>query len=220
MGQEARCLARIDERVVEVKALLESDELILRGEYRARLPFAVLDGVEAEDGRLLLRQNGTSIVLELGAPAARWAAKILNPPTLLDKLGVKLGQHVAEIGLTDLPLLASLDQAVSVQHVAAHDAASALGAGLGSDLDIIFIEVHAPTDFALIPVAAAAISQQGAVWVIHPKGRADLKDTHVMTAGKAAGLVDNKVARVSATLSALRFVIPKANRKPATPIHR
>ena len=52
MGQEARCLARIGERVVEVKALLESDELILRGEYRARLPFAGLDGVEAAGGRL------------------------------------------------------------------------------------------------------------------------------------------------------------------------
>ena len=49
MGQEARCLARIGERVVEVKALLESDTLILRGELRARLPFAGLDGVEAAD---------------------------------------------------------------------------------------------------------------------------------------------------------------------------
>ena len=34
-----------------------------------------------------------------------------------------------------------------------------------------------------------------------------------MAAGKAAGLVDNKVARVSDTLSALRFVIPKAARR-------
>jgi len=30
MGQEARCVARIGERRAEVKALLETDELILR----------------------------------------------------------------------------------------------------------------------------------------------------------------------------------------------
>lgn len=95
MGQEVRCLARIGERVVEVKALLESDTLILRGELRARLPFAGLDGVEAAVGRLTLRQDGEPIILELGPSAERWAPKIRNPPTLLDKLGVKAGQRVA-----------------------------------------------------------------------------------------------------------------------------
>ena len=58
------------------------------------------------------------------------------------------------------------------------------------------------------------------LWVLHPKGRADLKDVDVMAAGRAAGLVDNKVVRVSDSHSALRFVIRKASRRPAAPARR
>ena len=206
MGQEARCLARVGERVVEVKALLESDELIVRGEHRARLPFAGLDGVEAADGRLTLHRDGESIVLELGPSAERWAAKIRNPPTLLDKLGVKAGQRVATLGLTDLDLLAQLR---AVATVSAHPPIA------GAELDLVFVQVGALDDLGALAALREAIVQHGAVWVLHPKGRRDLKDTDVMAAGKAAGLVDNKVARVSETLSALRLVIPKAARQTA-----
>lgn len=38
-----------------------------------------------------------------------------------------------------------------------------------------------------------------------------------MAAGRAAGLVDNKTARISETHTGLRFVIPKASRRPAAP---
>ena len=220
MGQEARCLARIGERVVEVKALLESDELILRGEHRARLPFAGLDGVEASDGRLTLLQDGEPIVLDLGPVAARWAAKIRNPPTLLDKLGVKPGQDIAEVGLTDLGLLEKLEQTVDLYRTLAYSVDSVVHDITGADLDMVFVEVKTQADFVFLPIAAEAIAQNGAVWVIHPKGRRDLKDVDVIAAGKAAGLVDNKVARVSDTLSALRFVIPKANRRPTAPTRR
>jgi len=220
MGQEARCLARVGERVVEVKALLETDELILRGEHRARLPFSELDGVEAADGRLTLRQNGEPIVLELGPAAERWAAKIRNPPTLLDKLGVKAGQEVAEIGLTDVHLLAQLEQTVDLLRTLSYSVDPVVHDIAGAELDLVFVEVSTRADFVFIPIAARSIAQGGAVWVLHPKGRADLKDVDVIEAGRAAGLVDNKVARVSDTLSALRFVIPKANRRPANPTRR
>ena len=214
MGQEARCLARIGERIVEVKALLESDALILRGEHRARLPFAGLDGVEAADGRLTLHQHGEPIVLELGASAERWAAKIRNPPTLLDKLGVKAGQRVAIVGLADAGLLTKLAACVDLIETVSRDLGSIAQDIMGAGLDIVFVQVESRHDFEILPIAAECIAQAGAVWVIHPKGRPDLKDTDVMAAGKRAGLVDNKTARISDTHTALRFVIPKANRRP------
>jgi hypothetical protein len=219
MGQEARCQARIGERKLEVKALLESDELILRGEHRARIAFASLDSVEAVDGRLTLHHGGEPIVLEFGPAAERWAARIRNPPTLLDKLGVKDGQRVAVVGLIDPHLLDALRaRANVVEHGAM---ASAPWSTLdGADFDIVFIPVERPDDLPVLASAARTIAQADAIWVIHPKGRADLKDTDVMAAGKAAGLVDNKVARISDTRTALRFVIPKANRRPAAPARR
>jgi hypothetical protein len=81
------------------------------------------------------------------------------------------------------------------------------------DTDIILL--GAETTAALEPLEALAtrIRPNGAIWVVSRKGRAaTLRDTEVMDAGKAAGLVDNKVASFSATHTALRLVIPVARR--------
>jgi hypothetical protein len=52
------------------------------------------------------------------------------------------------------------------------------------------------------------------VWVVSPKGKGiEVRDVDVMAAGRDAGLVDNKVASFSATHTALRLVIPKADRR-------
>ena len=57
-----------------------------------------------------------------------------------------------------------------------------------------------------------AIVSNGAIWVVYPKGRKDIHELDVIAAGKAAGLVDNKVVGFSVTHTSLRFVIPLANR--------
>ena len=59
---------------------------------------------------------------------------------------------------------------------------------------------------------ASKIQPAGAVWVITPKKRPEIADTVVMKAGKAAGLVDVKVARFSETHTALKFVVPRDRR--------
>jgi hypothetical protein len=219
MGQEARCQARVGERVVDVKALLESDELILRCEHRARISFASLDSVETEGGRLIVHAGGEPIVLDLGSAAARWAAKMLHPPTVLDKLGVKDGQRIAVVGVSDLPLRTLLRARVGPTEYDSLERPPWDEMG-GAELDILFVQVDRRDDLTTLASAALTIAQAGAIWVIHPKRRPDLKDTDVMAAGKQAGLVDNKVARISETHTALRFVIPKANRRPTASTRR
>ena len=57
------------------------------------------------------------------------------------------------------------------------------------------------------------LAPAGAVWVVSLKGKAArIKDTDVMAAARAAGLVDNKVCSFSATHTALKLVIPRAAR--------
>src|SRR5687768_2262372 len=107
MGQEVRTSAHVDGRTIEGKALLETDEILFRGAERLRIPLADVKQVTVEDGRLVVRHKGGTVAFDLGPAAARWAARIRNPPTLVDKLGVKPGQRVAMIGLDD-PSLASL----------------------------------------------------------------------------------------------------------------
>jgi hypothetical protein len=220
MGQEARCVARIGERRAEVKALLETDELILRGEHRLRLPFATLDSVEAADGLLTLRHADETVILDLGAVAVRWAAKIRNPPTLLDKLGVKAGQEVAVVGLTDEQLCRQLRERANVFESMGIQAPSFAHDITGADFDLVFIQIETVLDLDAVPIVRTAIVQDGAVWIVHPKGRPDLKDTHIIEAGRAAGLVDNKVARISDRHSALRFVIPRAQRQAGSAARR
>jgi hypothetical protein len=78
--------------------------------------------------------------------------------------------------------------------------------------DAIFVGVSHPSDFARISAAKSAIKVDGAVWLIRPKGSADVSERAVMAAGKAAGLVDVKVVAFSTTHSALKFVIPVKDR--------
>jgi len=51
------------------------------------------------------------------------------------------------------------------------------------------------------------IEPNGAIWVIRQKGpTSPLRDTDLIGAGLAAGLVDNKIASFSETHGAMRFV--------------
>ena len=72
------------------KALLETSELIFRGDFRLVIPFKEIQELRAEDGVLAVRFLEGEARFEIGARAAKWAEKIRNPPGRLDKLGVKL----------------------------------------------------------------------------------------------------------------------------------
>jgi hypothetical protein len=77
---------------------------------------------------------------------------------------------------------------------------------------MIFLRVGHRMDLGRLASLEPWIERNGAVWIVYPKGRKDLKETDVIAAGLAAGLVDNKVVRFSDTHTALRFVIPVARR--------
>jgi hypothetical protein len=100
MGQEARTTVHIHGRAEQGKALLETDELVFRGDdgVRLKVPFREMRSVEAVNGELRFESGDGHAVLELGTQAAKWAQKILHPKSLLDKLGVKAGMRVLVLG--------------------------------------------------------------------------------------------------------------------------
>src|SRR6185295_10254427 len=101
MGSEARCILRIGRKKLEGEALLESKELIFRGDERLKIPFSEIRSVIADHGTLEITWSGGVAAFDVGAVAERWAAKIRSPKSRLDKLGVKPGQVVAVIGVDD-----------------------------------------------------------------------------------------------------------------------
>jgi hypothetical protein len=121
----------------------------------------------------------------------------------LDKLGVKPESRVSVIGPTDSGFVNELRRRtadVSEGSLAPQ-----------SDLIFVFVPHRDDLDDALAPLESA-LQRNGAVWVVRPKGGPDIKEVDVIDAGKRAGFVDNKIARFSDTLSAMRLVIPLARR--------
>jgi hypothetical protein len=122
---------------------------------------------------------------------------------LIDKLGVAPGSRVALIGVEDPEFLAVL-------RARTHDITD--GPPL-PDTDVIFLAADSHTELTRIVDLRPSLKPAGAIWVVSRKGRAStLRDVEVMAAGKAAGLIDNKVVAFSATHTAMRLVIPVALR--------
>ncbi|MDX6523517.1 MAG: hypothetical protein QOI17_1030 [Gaiellales bacterium] len=195
MGREARCVVRHAGQEADAKALLETDELIVRAPFRLKVPRNEIASAGADGDVLTVAYAGGRIELELGErEAARWAQDIANPKTLADKLGVKPDQRVLLVGAVDRALIGAGREVTSGQ------------------ADIVFLALDSPADLPLIGTLQDEISPDGAIWVIRPKGQDDLTEAMVIGAGRDARLHDVKIARVSATHTAMKFVIPVERR--------
>lgn len=206
MGAEATCALNENSARHMGRALLETDELIFRGNdgYRVKVPFATLRSVDAVNGKLLLDGPAGAISLELGdEKAKRWAESIRSPKSLLDKLDLKPTFKVAVIGGSDATFMKDLSARV----------ASVASGRTPKSANVVFLWADAPSALKRIATIAKSIARDGAIWVVHPKGAASkVKDTDVFAAGKAAGLIATKVARFSDTHTAEKLVIPVAKR--------
>src|SRR5258706_15341187 len=108
MGNEALCRVEYGNDVAEAKVLLETDELIIRSGMKLRIPFREMEQVTAGDGALTFRWKGAEARIPLGVQAAKWADKIRNPRSVIDKIGVKSGQRVSIVGDIDDDLAAAI----------------------------------------------------------------------------------------------------------------
>jgi hypothetical protein len=73
--------------------------------------------------------------------------------------------------------------------------------------DLVFLHAQNRADLARIKQVKSWIEPSGGIWVVRPKGvHSELRDTDVIEAGLAAGLVDNKIASFSETEGAMRLV--------------
>jgi hypothetical protein len=198
MGQELDCRLQYRGREVSGCAQLESEYILFRGAERLKVALRDLQSATAREGWLHLEFSGGPAALELGPAAAKWAEKILHPPTRADKLGVKAGLTVRVDGEFPADFLEEL-RALET-------------AGPRARADLIFYLTPKRDALARVPKLALALTPTGALWIVYPKGMTAIRESDVLEAGRAAGLKDTKVAAFSSTHTALRFVIPKAER--------
>jgi hypothetical protein len=204
VGSEAKCSARLKGQSAIGTARLETDVLQFRGGgLKMSIPFKAMTKVEAVDGTLSVSAPGGVASFVLGAAAARWADKIKNPPSRLQKIGVKPDWRASVVGLDDPTFLCELEGAVAHLSVGR----------LARNNDAIFFGATRAAQLTRLEALKASLKPNGAVWVVRPKGRPEIAESAVMAAGKAAGLVDVKVVSFSPTHTAEKFVIPLAKRR-------
>ena len=202
VGAETKCTATISGKKTSGKALLESDELVFRGEdLRLTIPYKSVSSIDAKDGVLHIAWLSGVASFELGPSAVKWADRIRNPPSRIDKLDVKAGQFVLFVGVRDATLRDEIETR----------GATVLARGT-EPVDAIFIAANQRADLERLVTVQKFLKRNGAIWVIRPKGSPDISESDVMAAGKKAGLVDVKVARFSDTHTAEKFVIPVSKR--------
>ena len=193
MGKEAKGVwGQLSDGESDGKLLWEPPKLIFRGAVRGIFQGHALRDLRVEGADLVLT-DGTRFTLEPGE-ADKWLYAIHNPPSRLDKLGVKAGQTVVVQGVDDAEFLEEL--AGRVEPVEADE-----------NVDLLFLGVEDLADFDQLEDLIGGLATKGAIWIVAEKGRGSpLKDTEILAAARGQGLVDTKVCAFSKSHTALRFV--------------
>ena len=202
MGREIQCRAKSGGKWHQGKALLETSEVIFRGDLRLKIPFTSLRSVVARDGQLHLQWASETAVLELGPQAEKWAHSILHPKSTVEKLGIKPGLKISTFRMADdTPMKGA-------RHAAAQfaDVKPLMGS------DVIFFGASSEGELTGIRKLLPSLARNGALWIVYPKGRKEITELQVLNAGRAAGLYDIKVVSYSPTHTALKFVRPTDKR--------
>jgi hypothetical protein len=203
MGSDVKCRVRFGKQESDGKALLETSEIIFRGDFRLKIPFATIQSAKVVGDDLQVQTAEGLAIFQLGATiAAKWREKILHPKTRIEKLGIKPGTKVSLIGFEnqDEEFVKEIESVKAV--------VTPTNQAPSKDCDFIFLRID--TNKQLTQIAKVARGMLGAValWIVYPKGQQHITEVDVLSAGRKAGLTDIKVVGFSPTHTALKFVIP------------
>ena len=126
---------------------------------------------------------------------------------IVDKLGIKPG-HAVAFAAAPVPIDANL-RSRALEKAGREEASD------DEPVDVVLVGADASTDVErVLKTWRRRIDPAGGIWLLTPKrgqqGYVDQRE--LILAGPAAGVVDNKIASVSDTTSAMRFVIRKTDR--------
>jgi len=158
----------------------------------AGLPWAEMSAVSARDSKLRFKVGPDLVELNLGPEVAqRWAKVISSPlPTLAHKLGISNTTKLSVVGN------------VKSEELKAAIAEGALVKEKDADLTLICVNSQLELDRYLV-----GKTYSKPLWIIYPKGSTSgVKESAVRTLLRSQGLIDTKVASVSANFTALRFI--------------
>jgi hypothetical protein len=165
MGTEITGEAKYRRASYRVSLHLDSKTLTLRDELKLSIPLKDIRQAIPKDGQLTVAWNDEKIVLHVGPQSERLAKKILNPPSLLEKLGIKPNSAVSVLGLDDKPFLKDLRQR----------AGSVTDGKAKPQSDIIIVRVDGRKNLERLKALRGSLKSNGAIWVLWKKGSEGLE---------------------------------------------
>ena len=143
-----------------------------------------------------------TIVHRLKLSAKTMPDEKVSTRPLLEKLGVKAESKVSVVGEVE-PTFLELMESHGIDFSTRRPRKNS---------DLIFFAANKTADLSRLESLRGYIKNNGAIWIVRPKGVKEIKEMDVIDAGKEFGLVDNKVVAFSSTHTAERLVIPLAKR--------
>jgi hypothetical protein len=200
MGVGIKCRVIFGGQSSEGKALLETNEIIFRGDFRLKILLKEIKNLKASKDELRILFPKGEAIFVLGSATAKWAQQILHPKSVIEKIGVRNGAKAVVIDVDDEEFLEKLRGVATISD------------RLGRACEVIFFGAESADDLKRVPALVKAMAPDGALWIIYPKGVQVIREIDVLTTGRKAGLKDIKVVGFSSTHTALKFVIPVSER--------
>lgn len=193
MGLESNILCHKDDGTYEIKAHLESRELILRGALKMRIPIKDILNPKADNDILEFEYKDEKYRFELGGLSQKWYQKIISPPkSLAQKFGLK---NDAKIHL--LNEFSSDEVNFALQNRQIHDLENA---------QIIFAQIKTIDELEIIHKKIAPLKSNFAIWLIYPKGKnAILKESQIREFMRQNGFMDNKISAIDDIWTSARY---------------
>ncbi len=161
MGNELKCNVRFGNQESVGKVLLETNEILFRGDFRLKMPFPTIKSVKAANGELRVETSEGLAVFELREAAEKWRDKILYPKSRLEKLGVKPGAKVSLFGDFEAEFLREVSGLTK----------SLIKSKVTSDSECIFFAADSREGLAALSKISKSMQGATALWIVYPKGK-------------------------------------------------
>ncbi len=194
MGLEIKTVAVKGAKKFSGKLHLDSRELKFSSpEFKWSIPLG--DGIKAiaKKTKLIVSKGRDKVTFEIGERPERWVDKILNPPSRLDKLGVKPGMKcwLSKGFESEFKTELKSQEAKITRQI--------------DNCDLAFFSIDDRKNFGSLLECCDAMPGATNIWVVYPKGSNAITQGEVMGTLKKAGFGPSKTASFDEQLSSMRY---------------
>ena len=195
MGLELKdCSAEIKGEFYHGRLHVDSKNLEFKNsELSWAVPVGKGTRVKIEGTQLTVSRGRKSAIFSIEEKLEKWADKILHPPTLGTKLGLKTGLRYWVRGELDPGLSEELDQ-VGLE--------PAKGP---KSCELVFVFLNSQPDLKKLDAALKSVKTKTHVWAIWPKGTKEIPQSAVIAEARKHGIGPGKGIAFDDVRSAMRF---------------